>query len=173
MSTVKEVAYRWESLSPRKQHISILFTLLSLYYLGWAGFVVPALIMYFTVRLGVSASTLQWFREVSSRYHNELSSEDEEVLSQTTSVVVTKKTAVRYAILAQSKVGILKPTVANRLVYETTLLHIFDEFHVRHNVRMTLLGEALVACFLRPIDYQRALEVIENLGGDSPLPDVR
>jgi hypothetical protein len=93
----------------------------------------------------------------------------DEELNLTNLAVPTRKSAVRFAILAQGKVGILKPSEANRLVYETVLLQLFRDYDVRYNVRIALLGEALVACFVRTIEYQRALDVIESLGSaDDP-----
>jgi hypothetical protein len=133
------------------------------------GFVVPCVVVYFVASVGLDAETIKWFERVRNTYDKELKS-DEPDLNKEVPIVICKSTAVKFALLAQSKVGCLDATNANRLVYETTLLHIFDEYHVRHNVRMTLLGEALVACFIRPEAYDRARKVIEVLGeGVSPI----
>lgn len=166
MSMAKEIVARWESLSRVRQRVTILLTLVAVYYLGVAGLVVPAVILYLAVNIGIDALTLDWFINVRNRYMKELVDVDAEKLNREIPVSFNSRTAVKFAILAQSKVGILKPSVANRLVYETTLLHIFEDFNVRHNIRMELLGEALVACFIRPDEYKRALAIIEMMGED-------
>jgi hypothetical protein len=122
--------------------------------------------LYLTVSIGLDPVTLRWFHKIKEMYNTEIDDEDAKDLDDSEPIAFSNKTAVKFAIQAQSKVGCLKPSVANRLVYETTLLHLFDELHVRRNIRMALLGEALIACFIRPESYKRALDVIEVLSSD-------
>jgi hypothetical protein len=113
--------------------------------------------------IGLDRETLKWFQQMKSHFSVELKSEHPVALVKD-QVSFSPATATKFAFIAMSKVGCLTPTNANRMVYETALLHIFDEYNVRHNIRMELLGEALVACFIRPESYNRAIRIIEHLG---------
>ncbi len=155
------------SLSEKTRSVVCLATVLAFWIVGWGGMVIPLVVVYFTTQSRLDVDTLLWFRSVSRRYNVELE-EDVEDFPKDTPPVINGRTAVRFALIAQGRVGMLSPTGANRLVYETVLLKIFDEYHVRHNIRVRLLGEALVACFIRPDEYQRALSVIDVLGEGGP-----
>jgi hypothetical protein len=134
---------------------------------GWQGLVIPVIAVYLTAQVGLDAETLSFLRDVKKRYVGELEDKGEDLPE--TIPTVSRKTAVKFALKAQGKVGVLKPTNANRLVYETVLLKLFEEHHVRISERMNLLGEALVACFLRPKQYDMAMEIIEEMGlGKAP-----
>jgi len=161
---------KWESLSALSQKLITLLTLGLCCVFGFYGFIAPAVILYFTVSSGLDANTIKWFNNIKNNYSFEIKSDavfEDLVIDSTEEIKFNVKTAIKFALRAQSKVGILPCSNVNRMVYETTLLNIFDEFHVRHNVRMDLLGDALIACFVRSENYDRAINVIKELGGDS------
>jgi hypothetical protein len=171
MAILASMRSRWASLSPLKRNLTSLVTVLACCAFGFQGLVIPLVVVCLTASVGLDAATINWFRAMRTTYDKELDSDDADLVKDAP-VAVSKRTAVKFALLAQSKVGCLDPTPANRLVYETTLLHIFDEYNVRRNIRMLLLGEALVACFIRPELYDRARKVIDSLGeGVSPIGD--
>jgi len=169
MSIVLE---KWESLSALHKKLVTLLTIAFCCIFGFYGLITPAVILYFVVSSGLDACTLKWFNDIKINYKNQIKSEcvfEDLVLDSTEEIKFNVKTAIRFALRAQSKVGVLPCSNVNRLVYETTLLNIFEEFGVRHNVRMDLLGDALVACFIRTENYDRALNVIKELGGDASV----
>jgi hypothetical protein len=168
-NVVAEGKSRWASLSGGVRNLTLLATILGCCFVGFEGLVIPCVVVYLAASAGLDADTIKWFKSMRSTYRKELKS-DSPALAKDQPVVVSQQTATKFAILAQSRVGCLDATTANRLVYETCLLHIFDEYNVRHNIRLNLLGEALVACFIRPDTYTMARAVIDSLGeGESPL----
>jgi len=167
MSIVLE---KWESLSALHKKLVTLLTIGFCCIFGFYGLITPAVILYFVVSSGLDACTLRWFNDIKLNYKNQISSEcvfEDLVIDSSEEIRAGVKTAIKFALRAQSKVGLLPCSNVNRLVYETTLLNIFEEFHVRHNVRLDLLGDALIACFIRTENYDRALNVIKELGGDT------
>lgn len=161
---------RWAILSPLHRKLVVTATILACCLFGFVGLVTPCLVLYLVATIGLDADTIAWFRSVHTQYTVEASTENSDPIDEGPRVVASKRVAVKFAIMAQSKVGMLRPTEANRLVYETVLLNLFSEHNVRYNVRISLLGEALVACFIRPREYERALDVVEHLGaGGAPI----
>ncbi len=160
------VLARWESLSPVKQKVVTLITILGCCMFGWGALVIPLTVIGLTAAIGLDPATIRWYREVVTRYHDEVEDDETEEIKPTEPFVVTHRSAVKFALMAQSRVGMLRPTEANRLVYETVLLRLFEEYHVRHNIRISLLGEALVSCFVHTPTYQRARDIVDYLGRD-------
>jgi hypothetical protein len=146
-----------------------LFTLVALALFGLTGLVIPVVVLCYVRELALDPEVVEWFNDIKSKYRDELSS-DSDNLPTTGEVVASRKTAVKFALMAQSKVGMLSPSTANREVYERVLLQLFNEHNVRYNIRVSLMGEALVSCFIQPKEYVRAREVVEALGSGEPLP---
>ncbi len=172
MGLLESIRLRCVLLTPLQCKLVLALTVLACCIFGFVGLVTPCLALYFVATIGLDADTVAWFKRVHSTYLSEQSDESAPDLCDGPNIVPSRRTAVKFAIRAQSKVGMLKPSEANRLVYETVLLRLFDEYHVRHNVRISLLGEALVACFVRPKEYERALDVIDYMGSKEPIPGL-
>jgi hypothetical protein len=160
---------RWVSLSDRTRKLTTLVTVLGCWFFGFSGLVVPCVVLYLTAQVTLDPSTLRWFAAIRDSYTDVVAG-DHEDLDSAQPVAINSRTAIRFALIAQSRVGILSPSNANRMVYETVLLKVFDEYHVRHNIQLRLLGDALVACFIRPENYTHAIAVIDSMGEGHPPP---
>lgn len=73
------------------------------------------------------------------------------------------KFACKLAARVIGRVGMLKPTHANALVYQKELLHEMKSLNVRYSDRVRVLPLAVVACMERPAETQRVEEVIDLL----------
>jgi len=164
MALIEAIKQRWVMLSSLQAKLLVTATVIACCIFGFAGLVAPCVVLYCVGTIGLDAETVLWFRKVHSTYFDETADESAADLGEGISIVPSRRTAVKFAIKAQSKLGMLEPTKANRMVYETTLLRLFEEHRVRNNVRISLLGEALVACYVRPKEYQYALDVIDHMG---------
>jgi len=151
----------WESFPVWKRNVIALVTILLACIFGFQALLVPCFFFAIASNVVLDAEAQRFFKQVKADYFVELNDDPE--VGETVVDVKSSRAPIKFAVLAQSKVGILSPTVANRLVYETVLLRIFEEQRVRHNIRLELLGEALLACFVRPESYEIALRVIESL----------
>jgi hypothetical protein len=128
---------------------------------GVQALLLPVIFLIISTKVVLDVEAQRFYKSVKDKYFTELGvTEIEEEIKVD---VTSKRAAVKFGLMAQAKVGVLSPTVANRLVYETVLLRIFEEQHVRHNIRLELLGEALLSCFVRPESYEIALRVIDSL----------
>jgi hypothetical protein len=166
MEMLRNLQERYNHLTPVQLKLAILTTVMACILFGAQGLIVPCMVLYMVGTIGLDRETLAWFTKIKSAYSSELTSM-EPFEWDNTNAVASDKAAVKFALLATSRVGCLTPSVANRLVYETTLLRLFEEHNVRFNLRMDLLGGALVACFIRPKSYDQALTVIQHLSLDT------
>lgn len=71
--------------------------------------------------------------------------------------------ACRLATRAISRVGLLKPTKANALVYQKVILDEMRELNVRYADRLRVLPVAIAACLERPEEVQSVERCIEHL----------
>lgn len=71
--------------------------------------------------------------------------------------------ACRLATRAISRVGLLKPTKANALVYQKVILDEMRELNVRYADRLRVLPVAIAACLERPEEVQSIERCIEHL----------
>nr|UHS72222.1 MAG: hypothetical protein [Tombusviridae sp.] len=71
--------------------------------------------------------------------------------------------ACKVATRAIAKVGLLKPTKANALVYQKVILDILKDMNVRYVDRLRVLPLAIAACLDRPEEVNLVEEVIDHL----------
>jgi len=71
--------------------------------------------------------------------------------------------ACKIATRAISKVGLLSPTRANKLVYQNVCLGILESMNVRYVDRVRVLPYAIAACLCRPEEVQDTERCIEHL----------
>nr|UHS72188.1 MAG: hypothetical protein [Tombusviridae sp.] len=76
--------------------------------------------------------------------------------------------ACKVATMAISRVGLLKATKANALVYQKVVLDVLSDMNVRHVDRLQVLPVAVAACLDRPRSVDIVEGCIEHLIIDNP-----
>lgn len=137
---------KWRSLSADRKSLLMMLLICVLYFGGMGWCVVVGILLYHGTKLSVSQEAIVFAKQVVSNYQKFEEIEDD------TDAPLTY-TQIKYALKAQAKVGMLTNTKANRLVYETLLLRIFEEHNMRYVDRIKHLGPCLLACFVHPESY--------------------
>jgi hypothetical protein len=100
-----------------------------------------------------------WKGELVAPSTEDLPLRSEEVMN----VKSHRKFACKIATRAISKVGLLSPTRANKLVYQKVCLDIMESLNVRYVDRVRVLPYAIAACLCRPEDVQDDERCVEHL----------
>jgi len=110
---------------------------------------------------------VKFTEQIASAWAGELVSTPETDLADSHEGIqcVKNKTgfACKVATRAIAKVGLLKPTKANQLVYQKVILDILAQQNVRYADRLRVLPLAIAACLQRPEEIQEQERCIEHL----------
>lgn len=110
---------------------------------------------------------LKFKRKILATWKGELvapSTEDLPLKSEeVTNVKSHRSFACKIATRAISKVGLLSPTRANKLVYQKVCLDIMEGLNVRYVDRVRVLPYAIAACLCRPEEVQDNERCVEHL----------
>jgi hypothetical protein len=77
-----------------------------------------------------------------------------------------RKAAAKFSLMARAKVGRLSVSKANELVYQKTLLRLFEEYNVRYSAREEILPAAIMACFVNGKEWDLLDEILECFRAD-------
>jgi hypothetical protein len=157
---MKTIIKSFSEVPKWKVYVAGSFAVLCLWLFGISVVLVPSVLAWFLWQAANDDEVLKFYEKVTTTYFEEL---EAPALVEEDVTQPCPRRAVKFALLAQSKVGVLPASNANRMVYETVLLKMFEEKQVRIRDRMVLLGEALTACFIRPQEYSHALTVVKLL----------
>jgi len=69
--------------------------------------------------------------------------------------------ACKVAVRAIGKVGLLKRSEANALVYQRVCLDIMEGMKMRYHDRLMILPQAVLACMERPEEVEEVMKAIE------------
>ncbi|AXP98763.1 replicase associated protein [Elderberry aureusvirus 1] len=69
--------------------------------------------------------------------------------------------ACKIAVRAISKVGILKRTEANAMVYQRLCLDVMGEMKMRYHDRLVILPQAVLACLERPAEVEEVMVAVK------------
>jgi len=93
------------------------------------------------------------------------SEEEPEVPPEVSMERVAKKcrpsVACKVAVRAIAKVGILKRSEANSMVYQRLCLDVMAEMKMRYHDRLVVLPQAILACLERPEEVEEVMEAVK------------
>jgi hypothetical protein len=83
------------------------------------------------------------------------------VCMERVSVKLRPRLACKVAVKAISKVGLLKRSEANALVYQRVCLDVMEGMKMRWHDRLMILPQAVLACLERPDEVEEVMKAIE------------
>nr|WOC94055.1 25kDa protein [Novo mesto aureusvirus 1] len=83
------------------------------------------------------------------------------VCMERVSVKLRPRLACKVAVKAISKVGLLKKSEANALVYQRVCLDVMEGMKMRWHDRLMILPQAVLACLERPDEVEEVMKAIE------------